>query len=94
MKRINKCCQCGSKAKIINTVDESYYCQQCAEDWLDGEPNDTCEKCGRWYTELEHEFQKCYKCGWDADEKEYGDPVEPDNTDIMSGDADFNGRWV
>jgi len=54
----------------------------------------SCPKCGRSYDEIGHDLQYCKVCGWDAENNEWIDSVEPDNSDFMNGDADiFSGRW-
>lgn len=69
--------------------------QDWNQEWEDMQPYEICPKCGRHYSELEHEYQYCYQCGWDADLKKFGMPIEPSQSDYDNGDADIlTGRWI
>ncbi|GAB4327363.1 MAG: hypothetical protein Kow0037_00850 [Calditrichia bacterium] len=55
---------------------------------------DECPKCGRYYDELDYEYQICRACGWDAENKKWCKPIEPTDEDYINGEADFlTGRW-
>lgn len=34
-------------------------------------PLESCPKCGETYDDADYDFQRCWKCGWDAEEQRY-----------------------
>lgn len=71
--------------------DEEYWDD---EEYWEGQPLESCPKCGRWYDDIGYDFQWCHKCGWDEEKQEWGETVEPTKEDYMNGDADIlTGRW-
>lgn len=72
--------------------EEDYY----SDDDVENMPSDSCPKCGRTYDEIDFDYQICSKCGWDADKEKWEPDAcrEPDEHDILNGDADFLTGWV
>ena len=57
---------------------------------------ESCPKCGKYYDEIDFDFQACSKCGWDSNLNKYSsDIIEvPTEKDYMNGDADIlTGEW-
>jgi len=75
--------------KINDIAEDDFY-----EDYSENEPNESCEKCSRYYNHIDYDYQCCSKCGWDAEQKKYGKKSEPTEDDYLSGDADIlTGCW-
>jgi hypothetical protein len=64
------------------------------DEYYENQPCENCPQCGRTYDDIDFDYQICSKCGWDAENKKFGERREPTDDDIMSGEADFNGRWI
>lgn len=65
------------------------------EDYYEGEPYESCPKCGRSYDDIDFDYQSCSKCGWDVDKAKYGKRRDPDDEDYMNGEADIiTGEWI
>ncbi len=58
------------------------------------QPHEDCPKCGRYYDDIDFDYQSCSKCGWDAEKEIFGESREPTDEDFMNGDADLlTGQW-
>ena len=54
-----------------------------------------CPKCGRSYSKIDHEYQLCSKCGWDAEKGKWEKPQKPTRADYEMGEADLmTGQWI
>lgn len=73
-------------------TDDEFYSDEDIENML----YESCPKCGRTYDEIDFDYQICSKCGWDVEEKRFDDDNcrEPDENDILNGDADFLTGWI
>lgn len=66
------------------------------EDYCENKPLDSCPQCGRFYDEIDRDYQYCSKCGWDAEEEKYDESGirEPEDSDYDMGEADLmTGQW-
>lgn len=42
------------------------------DEYWEGQPLESCPKCGRWYDDIGYDLQWCHKCGWDEEKQEWG----------------------
>ena len=64
------------------------------DEYYEGQPLESCPKCGRDYDHIDFDFQCCSKCGWDAEKEKWETPSEPTQADYEMGAADIlTGRW-
>ena len=77
--------------------DQIEVCDECGYTECDCPENqvyESCPKCGRFYDDIDYDFQSCSKCGWDNEKQAFGETREPDESDYEMGDADLlTGRW-
>ncbi len=65
------------------------------EEYMEGQPYESCPKCGRSYDDIDFDFQSCSKCGWDNESESYGETREPEDENYIMGEADLmTGRWL
>ena len=67
------------------------------DEYYEGQPDESCPKCGRDYDDIDFDFQSCSKCGWDAEKESFDNEIvrEPSDEDFMNGDADLlSGEWL
>lgn len=87
---LKQCIECGHGGYKSTELDRGL-CPTCQDENL-GYSN--CPKCGRHYDEIDHEYQSCSKCGWDAENNKPTKAREPQESDYLSGEADLlTGRW-
>lgn len=71
--------------------DDEYY----DDEFYEGQPLESCPKCGRSYDDIGFDYQYCKACGWDAEKETWGETREPEQADYEMGDADIlTGRWL
>lgn len=54
-------------------LEEEYY----DDEYYENQPHENCPKCGRYYDDIDFDYQSCSKCGWNEAEQKWGEAREP-----------------
>lgn len=77
----------GDQVHEIVSSDGEYY----DDDYYENQPIESCPCCGRYYNDIDFDFQCCSKCGYDAEKEKHNPNLirKPTDKDFMNGDADI-----
>lgn len=56
---------CGSCGAPMLCGESANFCDECKRDDLD-DLLDLCPNCGKWYDEIDREYQICHYCKYDS----------------------------